>query len=94
MLDYFVWNIHFYFAAIMRERKFCLLSVRGKISPSVKTYSVVTLLQMRKKKNTLKKNYIHSVLVILSTSRTLDSYNRINFKIVLINRIIKLLSSC
>lgn len=49
---------------------------------------------MRWKKKNLKKNYTRSDLVILSASRALDSYNRINFKTVLINRIIKLLGSC
>lgn len=49
--------------------------------------------KMRWKKK-LKKNYTHSVLVISYAFRVLDSYNRINFKTVLINRIIKLLGSC
>lgn len=44
-------------------------------------------------KKLLKKNYTHSLLVILSASRALDGCNRINFQTVLINRIIKLLSS-
>lgn len=50
--------------------------------------------KMRWKKKKLKKNDTHSVLVISCAFRVLDSYNRINLKTVLINRIIKLLGSC
>lgn len=45
MLDCFVWNTHFYFAATAREMKFCLVSVKEKDKPLYQEF-LLTLLHL------------------------------------------------
>lgn len=73
-----------------------LLTLLHLVSEREWRFAAYWILKPRKwdGKKKLKKNYTHSVLVISYAFRVLDSYNRINFKTVLINRIIKLLGSC
>ena len=45
MVDCFVWNTHFYFAATVRELKFCLVSVKEKDKPLYQEF-LLTLLHL------------------------------------------------